>query len=490
MILLFRWIYNIVLSVLFCLIFPFLPMLYLVSKKRRSNLLYRFGLIHLIPPKKMGCKRIWVHALSVGEAKSALPLIQILYAPTHPGRNGDPYPKEGPLHGDRDAFEIVMTVSTITGFQVAREGLNQIESNGHGRAPVTTKGDNSEAWKNRDFHIHGREIALGYFPYDFLFSVRRICNRIDPDAVIIVESDLWPNLLWHVGQKKIPIFLVNARLSCRSLKGYLKIRPLFAHLFSLFTAIMAQTEEDRQRFKKIGVSPDRIEVMGNIKFDQPVPEVDDRLAALLGSRPDAPLLLAGSTHPGEEKILADLYVRLKRAYPTLRMMVAPRDVERASDVVEILHPAFSIHRLLDASDDALGLADLIVVDKMGILAGLYAICDIAFVGGSLLPFGGHNPLEPAAFSKPVIFGPHMTDFLEPATLLTAGEGALQVKTEDEMFQAIQRLLDNPDEAKAMGQHAGEIFLSGKGALAKVHTLIKTHLSSGQLPESKKPGGFS
>ena len=504
MITLLQILYHSILTTLFIISLPVLPLLYLFSEKRRANLLYRFGVHHLISRKPSGVNRIWVHALSVGEAKSAIPLIQ---------RFNDRLCKNGPIKsskltqyespeiigdacvqthtnalagilssvnldssspgnsiqvdGNVNSCEIIMTVSTWTGFQVAQESLNSMD---------------------------GAPISLGYFPYDLIFSVKRICRRIDPDVVIIVESDLWPNFLWHLSQKQVPIFLVNARLSMRSLKGYLKGKLIFSHLFSHFTTIMAQTDEDKRRFRMIGVADERIEVTGNIKFDQPVPKVDDCLASLLGNRPDSPLLLAGSTHPGEEKILAGLYYQLKERYPTLRMMIAPRDIQRAPEIIQIfqlfalhhgrmevktvppIYQADAIFSLSTASHDELTQCDIIVVDTMGILAGLYAICDIAFVGGSLLPFGGHNPLEPALFSKPVIFGPHMTDFLEPAALLVDGGTAFQVSDESELFQIVQWFLENPEKAAVAGKKGGALFASGRGAIQRVEAIIKKHMN--------------
>ncbi len=491
MITLLKIFYNSVLTTLFLISLPILPFLYLFSKKRRANLLYRFGVRRLISHKPSGVKRIWVHGLSVGEVKSAIPLIQRLNDtlcksnaiqsshadPSHAGSSHAESSHIGPSHAglphtgfSHDTWKMIMTASTRTGFHVLQEEIGKIKD---------------------------VAVEVGYFPYDLIFSVKRICHRIDPDVMIIVESDLWPNFLWHLSQKQVPIFLVNARLSMRSLKGYLKGKFLFSHLFSFFTTIMAQTDEDKRRFEMIGVAGNRINVTGNIKFDQPVPKVDDRLASLLGNRPHAPLLLAGSTHPGEEKILADLYFQLKERFPTLRIMIAPRDTQRAPEIIDLFQsiaphhgrveverealqsvhrPYYSMVSLSTASHDELAHSDVIVVDTMGILAGLYAICDIAFVGGSLLPFGGHNPLEPALFSKPVIFGPHMTDFIEPAALLVDGGAAFQVSDGGELLQRVQWLLQNSEKAAVAGKKGGELFTSGKGAIQRVEAIIKNHMN--------------
>lgn len=501
-----RVLYNFLLLILFAALLPFLPLVLLFSEKRRTNMLQRLGLIHLVSNKKEGVRRIWVHALSVGEAKSAVPLVRAL--------------KE---RYENQKVEIIVTVSTRTGFAVAKDCFLDPS------AP----------------YAHG----MGYFPFDFFFSVQSICKRIDPDLVIIVESDLWPELLWYLHGKSVPIFLVNARLSLSSLKGYLRFRKIFTPLFSMFTLIMAQTQEDRKRFVRIGVPREKITVTGNIKFDQPVPEIDEKILHLFlqanqrdidenGALYDRShnrlhdrccrFLLAGSTHPGEEEVIASVFRELRKQFSNIYLIVAPRDPGRALEVKKLFDPAhladkemishsplsveylttltagmeknkYSAKKTEDATEDTVGAHtceqelplgaqniplplcgsvfphDVVIVDKMGTLAALYGICDIAFVGGSLIPFGGHNPLEPALFSKPVLFGPHMTDFMEVADTLFSNGAAFQVADQHGLLTTLTRLLNDSSLAARTGDNGGRLFAAGKGAVDKIMSIIGDHV---------------
>jgi len=424
------FLYNLISWVLLAILMPFFPFFLIFSEKRRATLVKRFGIKTGIKKKELHEKRIWVHGLSVGEVLSAKPLLKALQ-----GR------------GRR----IIFTASTHTGFNIAKKSFLDIE------APL----------------IDG----LAYFPFDLSLSVARVTSRIDPDMVVIVETDLWPNFLWQMKKLNIPVFLVNTRLSNGSFKGYSFFKTFIGPIFSLFSMICVQTELDALRFKGLGVKEERIRICGNIKFDQEPPEIPEKrlsmFRACLGKKDATRVFLAGSTHPGEEKILADLFESLKPAYSDLVMVIVPRNPKRAEEV-RCIFSARGIESRLFSELDAIGVGvtDIVVVDTMGVLAWLYALCDIAFIGGSLLPFGGHNLLEAAAFGKPVIFGSHMEDFALMAKMMTEARGAFMVATAGELMEKTELLLGNPDLAENMGQAAAELFYANQGAVDRIVALME------------------
>ncbi|MBF0303428.1 MAG: 3-deoxy-D-manno-octulosonic acid transferase [Desulfamplus sp.] len=441
-----KFLYNTIILSAFFLLLPFLPFIYLFSEKRRANMLQRLGFVHLVRKKQFRKKRLWLHALSVGEVKSAVPLVNALK---------DRY------FNDSD-YELIITASTRTGFDMARQLFLDSAQN-------SSKSGNG-----------GMPVQIGYFPFDLTFSVKSICSRIDPELAIIVESDLWPQFLWYMNDKKIPVFLVNARVSESSFNGYMRFRKikLFASIFSLFEKIMVQTEIDKERFLRIGVSEAKVVAAGNIKFDQPVPKTD---IPELDIFEDSCFryIIAGSTHQGEEEILVSVFKELKDKlkFKDIKLIIAPRDPKRASDIIKMLKTKGILIASKDdskkngaESDNLIG-QDIIIIDKMGILASLYSICDIAFVGGSLVPCGGHNPLEPALFSKPVIFGNHMEDFKEISETMLSNEAAFMVKNRDELFATISMILNNSELAGKIGQNGGRLVVNGRGAVEKILSII-------------------
>lgn len=418
---------------------PFLPLIWLFSRKRRANLLQRFGLNTGIEPGRSGKKTIWVHALSVGEVVSSVPFIKALK-------------KKSP------STEIVFTASTKTGFDIARQLFQDPEHT----VPEDTLID-----------------QLAYFPFDIGFCIDKICSRIQPDAVVIIETDLWPNFLYEMKKKQIPVILINARLSERSLKGYLFFRAFSALMFSSLTAIMVQSDMDKQRFEQLGIRKDKIQVTGNIKFDQAPSELDSsdiqNIRAKLFLGPESIVFIAGSTHEGEEKILLSVYKKIKKKFSDLVLIIVPRDIGRAKEI-ESCCGSFnlSVVRMskMASSCESFKKTDIIVVDKMGELTKLYAVCDVAFIGGSLVPQGGHNPLEAAAVSKPVLFGPDMSDFVMISNLLMDHGGARQTADEKQLFDALEDLLGNDSLSKQMGEQNFKIFCEHSGAVKRILTQME------------------
>ena len=428
--------YNLALAIATLFAFPVLLPLVLRSEKRRRTALERLGLRGLPSGRGQDASalpRIWVHALSVGEVTSALPLVR----------------------GLRERFpghDIFFSASTRTGFQTA---LRLVKP-------------------------EVREIF--FFPYDLPFSVARIVRRVSPEILVIVETDLWPNLLMEMKRRAVPVFLVNARLSDRSFAGYRSLSFLTRPVLRTLARIGAPSAEDGRRWAELGVPAGRIRHTGNLKFDQPLPDIPEearsRMRAALAVAPDRPILVAGSTHEGEETLLAEAFVRLRNRFPGLYLIVAPRDPARASEVCRILRSAGIAARTLAAVEQGDGTPfEALVIDRIGLLATLYAVSDIAFVGGSLVARGGHNPLEPAAAAVPVLFGPHMTDFREIAILLMKAGGALEVQGGGRLAESLAALLDAPARRTAMGRAAYGIILRNRGAVDRTMDLIEEALPS-------------
>ena len=349
------FIYKIVTNILFISSLPFLPLLYFFSEKRRANLIPRFGFRTGLVPKQTGEKRIWIHALSVGEVISALPFVNAL--------------KEQFKH-----LDIVFTASTKTGFDMAGQLFFKNIS------------------QSKDVALIDQ---LGYFPFDLGYCVKKVSRQIEADAVILVETDLWPNFLYEMKNNKIPVVLINARLSKRSLNGYLFFKKFSSMFFSSLTGIMAQTPLDEERFQRLGIDKSKISVMGNIKFDQPVADMNqsriDSIKNRFGIHNQTKVFVAGSTHEGEEKILCEVYKRIKNTFPEIVMILAPRDPKRCPSILSFLLSrdisAVSMSTLDEPNIKLNRPPGVILVDKMGELCRLYAICDVAFIGGSMVsPF--------------------------------------------------------------------------------------------------------
>ncbi len=346
-------------------------------------------------------------------------------------------------------LDIVFTASTKTGFDMADQLFLK------------------KVFPREDAALVGQ---LGYFPFDLGSCVKKISRQIEPDAVVLVETDLWPNFLYEMKKKEIPVILINARLSKRSLNGYLFFKKFSSLFFSSLTGIMAQTSLDEERFQRLGVDKSKIFVVGNIKFDQKPAHMDDqkmaKLKARFGIQDQDRVWIAGSIHEGEESIFLDAFASVKKKIPNLKLILAPRDPKRSEKLIRQIpsHPCHPV--LLSQLKPGIKNHDLIFIDSLGLLASSYAICDIAFIGGSMVPQGGHNPLEPAMFGKPVLFGPYMTDFLEIADLLVDEKGALRVETASQIQAVLEGVIENPVLAKQMGDACYRVFSKNAGAVAK------------------------
>jgi 3-deoxy-D-manno-octulosonic-acid transferase len=299
-----------------------------------------------------------------------------------------------------------------------------------------------------------------YYPVDRRKFVRRAIATINPQAIILLEAEIWPNFLWRARDLKIPLFLANARLSDRSFPRYRRFGWLFRDLFGSFAGVGCQNEEDAERLRAVGCRPDCVKVVGNLKFDAahlPEPRKLDVRALLtqIGVSEDALVLVAGSTHDGEEMLLADMAARLRRQFPKLFLII-----------VEV---------------------DLLLVNTTGELMFFYEPAHVVFVGKSLTATGGQNPIEPASLGKAVVFGPHMQNFQDIVRILLKHNAAVMVKDAAEMERALGELLADPARRIALGERATAAVAENLGAVERTVEMILPHLKARGIYLAPKPG---
>ena len=397
-----------------------------------QNLAERVGYGLIAPPVAQavhGC--LWFHAASVGEVQGVGPII-------------------ARLHQCLPELPIVLSTFTPAGKQMAQRVI-----------PEAT--------------------VVFVLPLDLPWLMRRMMRRLRPRALLVQETELWPNLFRAAARQHVPVVLVNGRLSPRALRRYRWVRPLMRRVLADVTLLLVQSEVGARRFRHLGADARRIHVAGNTNIDRALlaaaqPTSAHPLAALmLGRR----LLVAGSTHEGEETVLLSVYRRLYTLYPDLLLVLAPRHLERVETVLRQVqaHQCQALRRSQCQQWQTRALTGpvAIVLDTMGELAALYHLCTVAFVGGSLAPIGGHNVLEPAVFAKPLCFGPHMDHFPELVALLQQAGGAVQVHGADDLYVHLERLLAHPEEGNAMGQRALQALETNRGALERITSTLEALL---------------
>ena len=418
--------YNIIQVISLILLSPLLLVKTIISPKYRGRILLRLGiglekLTQKLPDNK---DRIWIHALSVGEVLSAQPLVKKLRAA---------YPETG----------LIFSASTKTGEELCRDVMTN-------------------------------EVDLFVpFPIDLYTVARKFINCIRPDLFILIETDFWPNFLHLLAKQDIAAILVNGRISENSFARYRRFRFIFLPMFRIFKFISMQTGADAKKMITLGVDADRVKALGNLKYDAVLPDTvgwdqEQRPTSFyrkqFGIPPEKIVWIAGSTHAGEEVAILSSYKRLSLLFPDLFLVVAPRKVERGREIKEVAGSLGLTVRRRSApfKDEESPGAPLLILDTMGELSRMYSFCDIAFVGGSLVPDGGHNPLEPAAFGKPILFGPFMEDFSEITDDLLKNNAAIVCHDEDDIFAVLKKLLVNATLRKEMGERAQALVLHHRG----------------------------
>jgi 3-deoxy-D-manno-octulosonic-acid transferase len=365
---------------------------------------------------------IWFHAVSVGEAEAAFPLIRAM-ARRFPGT------------------PILVTTTTPTGSERVRAVL-------------------------------GEAVAHVYLPYDLPGAVGRFLARFQPRLSVVMETEIWPNLYRACALRGIPLAIVNARLSERSAKGYAKLGGLTRQTLAQVRLVAAQTEADAARFVAVGARPEAVAVPGNIKYDLELPEDYARQgaalrAALFGGRP---VWIAASTHEGEEALVLRAFARLREDCPDLLLVLVPRHLPRFDPVAGLCQAGGWRLARRSLGEGAAG-AEVFLLDTLGELRLFYAAADIAFVGGSLVPVGGHNILEPALAGLPVVFGPHMFNFKDAAARLREAGGAAQIDDADGLARQVGAWLRDPQARRQAGENGRRFVETGRGALGRVEAAL-------------------
>ncbi len=399
-----------------------------LTRRRRAgysrDLAQRFGRLgEGLPPEP----RCWIHAVSVGESAAAVPLVEGMRRR---------WPELG----------IVMSTVTPTGARIVADRL------------ATTA-------------VHR------YFPLDLPGPVGRALDAARPQFFIAIETELWPNFLRALARRRVPAMIANGRISDRSFRRYRLVRALMRRVLADVSVFAMQSEEDARRIVALGARPERVVVTGNLKSDL-VPEAGanehawrERLGLQLTDR----LWIAGSTHAGEEAAVLDAFLRARARHPGLALLLAPRHPERAGEVEELIRARglAAVRRSRLPGDRQPGA--VVILDTVGELAQLYALAEVVFVGGSLVPIGGHNVLEPAMRGKPVLVGPHTSNFREGTELLRKSGGGLVVEDGAALERELGRLLDDRDLARRMGEAARDAFAGTQGAVSATLDLVARHL---------------
>jgi 3-deoxy-D-manno-octulosonic-acid transferase len=326
-----------------------------------------------------------------------------------------------------------------------------------------------------------------YFPFDYPFLVKMFLLRIKPIIFITIETEIWPNFLRQLDRQQVPSIMISGRISHHSFRNYYFFRFFFKKVLRNIAFFCMQTDVDADRIVKIGANPQKVMITGNIKFDQQIPAitVDEKEALYqnLHLKKDTKIFIAGSTHSGEEEIILNIYQVLKKDIPDLVLLLAPRHPERFDEVATLIHRKGILftrkttlgHSLKDPPNE------VILLDTIGELSKIYSIGTFIFVGGSLVPIGGHNALEPAVFKKAVLFGPHMENFSEIAKILLKNNGALQVHSEEEFIQNALRLLRDNDFREKLGSSAFHVVEKHCGAVEKSMEIMKPILKKRESP---------
>jgi 3-deoxy-D-manno-octulosonic-acid transferase len=443
------FIYSFLIGTAALLLFPYWVVKGLRDGKYLSNLRERLGLstaaLESVPPGA-----IWIHAVSVGELLSCITLAKRLKA-AYPGR------------------PLVVSTTTLTGQSLARERMQFAD-------------------------------ALFYFPLDWSFCVRRVLRALRPALVVVLETEIWPNFLRETYQQKIPVLFVSGRISDRSFARYQRylarfsffLRPFLRRALGDASGFLMQSEKDADRIRSLGAPAERVCVSGNLKYDMETP-AETPLASWLEAEARrhgrSPIVVAGSVVATEEPLALIAFGVLQGEHPKALLVLAPRKPERFEAAAEFIHesrrkfirrshlslPA-QAQEVAPASNGSIpGDVTVILLDSIGELASLYRLADGAFVGGSLVPSGGHNILEPAAFGKIPVFGPSMENFAEIASRFVAADAAIQVESPEDAGVAWIELLRNPERCQKMGENARQLVDSSRGAtdraLAEISKLL-------------------
>lgn len=417
------FLYSVLVVAFFALVSPWFLYQAIRYRKYVASLSQRMGYLP-VSFNTDGEHSIWIHAVSVGEVLTARPLARDLRAR---------YPR----------LRIFLSTTTITGQAIARRSVHDVD-------------------------------GVFYFPFDLGIFVRRTLELVRPRLFIMMETEIWPNLLRECRKRGIKTAIVNGRLSHRSYPRYRLVRSFIARVLDDVDSFCVQSEESARRFIDLGANPGRVAVTGSLKFDSldlSTPAVQararDRVLRYFRISSARPVIVAGSTMKGEEAAVLEAFRRVRSAVPYTLLILAPRHVERATDVEQqCRHEGFKVIRRSELPIDAEPRADVVVLDTIGELATLYQLATVAFVGGSLVDTGGHNILEPAVFGKPIVFGPHMSNFAEIASAFVNNSAGVQLKSDRELAETLLALMTDPVRRARLGAAARALVEANRGAKDK------------------------
>lgn len=432
-----RWSYNAAVAVTLPLLSIWLLWRVTVGGKARGGLTQRLG---ILPKEAVGAPgsgppgpTVWIHAVSVGEVSVAQAVIHELLA-----RRAD--------------LRIALSVTTATGYRVAQGKLAAND-------------------------------ILFYLPVDLPLCVDAALDTLRPDMLILVETELWPNLIDAAHRRGVRAVVCNGRLSDRSFQGARRVRWLYQWVLSSLDRILVQSEQDAERFRALGAPAEAVSVTGNCKFDEPFPEVSPEEVAAMreeyGLLPDGLVWLTGSTGPGEDAPILDAFEELRRTLPHLRLIHAPRHPERADEVADAIRSrgleVLRRTRIRDGFRPPMGHDAVILLDTIGELTRLYALCDVAFVGRSLVPLGGGNVLQPLHYGKPVIVGPHTTNFRDIVAIVRQAGVLVEVADGRGLVREVARVLSDPSFRAGVADRARAVFEQHSGASARTAEGVLAYL---------------
>jgi 3-deoxy-D-manno-octulosonic-acid transferase len=430
-------IYSVAIVLFFAILSPYFLYQAVRYRKYIRNLPQRLGYLPL-SFNFDGDESIWIHAVSVGEVLTVRALLPQLR---------ERYPR----------LRIFLSTTTITGNQVARNNVHDVD-------------------------------GVFYFPLDLPPIVRRTMRVVKPRLFVMMETELWPNLLRACRSAGVKTALVNGRISLRSFPRYRLARGFFRRVLADVDRFCMQSEESARRIVEIGADRDRVSVTGSLKFDSletPGVVADrgrNRVLRYFRISPDRPVVIAASTLKGEEETVLDAFQRIRAVWGNALLIIAPRKPERFEEVERLAkQPGWRVARRTELAVDAEPRVDVVILDTIGELAQVYQVATVVFVGGSLVDAGGHNILEPAVFGKPIVFGPHMHNFAEIARTFIENRGAVQVQADAELEDVLVELLSDPVKRAGLGAAARALVEANRGARARTLAVIT------QLLPSDAPG---
>lgn len=440
---LFRLIYNILFVIVGICGMPYFLIHYLTKKSYREHLAMRFGFYpqHVKDIINSG-PFIWFHAVSVGEVNSTQPIVEKIKK-AYPGH------------------KILLTTTTPTGYMVA----------------------------NRIYAKDAKNMAIAFFPLDFFFLFNPIFRKNKPVMAVFVETEIWPNYICLLKKLRVPMFLVNGRISDTSYKRYMLVRPFFSRLMSTYAACFMQSEDDGDKLIQLGVDRHKVFCFGNLKYEAcfnktPALSKQDQKTRLEISQ-ERLVIIAGSTHPGEEEILVEVYRKLTTSYQNLTLVIAPRHTERTPEIEKILAKYnFDVRKVSQISEPPtihLGSDDVVLVDTIGDLFNVYEAADMVFVGKTLAAKGGQNMVEPAVLGKALLFGPNTENFVDAVKILQKNKACVIVKTKQDLYEKLRDLIKNEAKRNTLSSNAKEAFKhhinTTKLVVEKINSTITAHFPS-------------